>query len=126
MAQTRTPARRGKAPLLAGAYVGLVAAAALAHGILGAPDGWGPLLALVTFPGPVLVAFLGFYLLPPLIGGGEVEFSTDGGGVGPFDLLPQYAGGAVVNVLLAWGVVVFVRHFVREARSGGGHGGSGR
>ncbi|GGQ03984.1 hypothetical protein [Streptomyces roseolilacinus] len=119
MAQTDSARRRGKAPLVAAGYVGVVAALALAHGAAGAPEGWSALLSLVTFPGSVLVALAAFYLLPALVGGG-VDLSDET--VGPLDFLPQYAGGALVNVLLAWGVCAFVRHFVREARrSRNGH-----
>ncbi|MFV2120358.1 hypothetical protein ACE14D_18740 [Streptomyces sp. Act-28] len=117
MAQTDTARRRGRAPLLAAGYLGLVTAATLAHGAAGAPDGWGTPLVLATFPGAVLVAFAAFHLLPSLVGDDGVDVSD--GGVGAFDLLPQYVGGALVNVLLVWGVLAFVRHFARESRRGG-------
>ncbi|MEV5443178.1 hypothetical protein AB0N23_11660 [Streptomyces sp. NPDC052644] len=117
MAHTRTPRPRRTARLVAACYVGAMAAAALAYGAAGAPDGWGAPLTLATFPGAVLVAFLGYYLLPALLGMGEADAADVADeSIGALDFLPQYAGGAVVNVLLVWAVVAFVRHFAREAR----------
>ncbi|CAL9446014.1 hypothetical protein [Streptomyces sp. NPDC095602] len=104
---------RGRAGA-AGVYVGLVALASVAYGAAGAPDGWGAPLTLAAFPGAVLVAFLGYYLLPALLGTGEADAADES--TGALDFLPQYAGGAVVNVLLVWAAVAFVRHFAREAR----------
>lgn len=114
MTQTDLTRRRGKAPLVAAGYTGLVAAFALAYGVAGSPEGWGGFLTLVAFPGStlVVVAFIAAHLL--FSSPGEVDLSDET--AGPFDPLVQYAGGALVNVLLAWGVFAFVRHFVREAR----------
>lgn len=115
MVQPRTRPHGGL--VLAGVYVFVVVAAALLHGAAGAPEGWGALLTLAAFPGAVLVALLGYYLLPALLGaGGAGEADVVDESVGALDVLPQYAGGALVNVLLVWAVVAFVRHFAREAR----------
>ncbi|WOI58990.1 hypothetical protein [Streptomyces fradiae] len=117
MAQTDTLRPRRTARLVAAGYVGAVAAAALAYGVAGAPEGWSAPLLLATFPGAVLAAFLGYYLLPALLGAGGADGADVADeSVGALDFLPQYAGGAILNVLLVWGIAAFVRHFVREAR----------
>ncbi|OEJ95845.1 hypothetical protein [Streptomyces thermolilacinus] len=98
---------------VAGGYVAVVAALSVAYGAAGAPEGWGAPLVLVSFPGAVVVAVLA--LLSAALAGGGVDLSGDDR-VGLLDFVPQYVGGAVVNVLLVWAVVAFARHFAREAR----------
>ncbi|CAL9441706.1 hypothetical protein [Streptomyces sp. enrichment culture] len=104
---------RPGARVVAGGYVAVVAALSVAYGAAGAPEEWGTPLVLVSFPGAVVVAVLAW--LSAAFAGEGVDLSGDDR-VGALDFVPQYAGGAVVNVLLVWAVVAFVRHFAREAR----------
>ncbi|MEU3446530.1 hypothetical protein AB0H29_04790 [Streptomyces thermolilacinus] len=104
---------RPGARVVAGGYVAVVAAASVAYGAAGAPEEWGVPLVLVSFPGAVVIAVLA--LLLAAFAGERVDLSGDDR-VGALDFVPQCVGGAVVNVLLVWAVVAFVRHFAREAR----------
>lgn len=103
---------------LAVCYVGVVAVGAAAYAAAGSPESWGAALHLAAFPGGALVALAALvaeYLLASL-GAWTPDPAFEGGAPGPFSALTQFAGGAVVNVLLAWGAITFVRHFLREAR----------
>jgi len=103
-----TPGPR-KARLLAAGYVGLVTVAALAHEIAGQPEGGRIPLTLATVPGGIVLLVL-MYLSAPLTG---AEPSTEEGGFGL--LAPLFHGaGALVNVLMVWGVIAFARHFRAE------------
>jgi hypothetical protein len=111
---TRTSTRRflcGKGAKASAAYVGVVALAALVHGIAGAPDDWSAYLALATWPGSALVTVAAFCLAAAT---GAVDTADTAPGP-PFLLLPLTLG-ALVNVLLVRGACAFARHFVREAR----------
>ncbi|MFJ8559717.1 hypothetical protein ACIRD0_20090 [Streptomyces microflavus] len=105
-----TPGPR-RARLLAAGYIGLVTAAALAQEIAGQPEGSRIPLTLATFPGGIALLVL-LYLSAPLTGDGP---GTEEAG---FSLLaPLFHGaGALLNVLIVWGVIAFARHFRAECR----------
>lgn len=94
-------------------YIGLVLAIALANEIAGRPSALDATMALMSFPGTILVLVAVVYPLVLLLGDGSGTEETG------FSLLtPLFQGaGALVNVLIVWGVIAFVRHFRNEARS---------
>ncbi|MFF9322500.1 hypothetical protein ACF1BP_33970 [Streptomyces sp. NPDC014735] len=110
------PGTWSKVRLIAVGYVGLVTAAALVHEIAGRPEAADSLMTTISFPGDVLVLVFVLYPLALLVGDDSIEGETG------FSLFtPLFHGsGALVNVLIVWGVIAFVRHFWNEAcRSGG-------
>ncbi|MFE4450420.1 hypothetical protein [Streptomyces sp. NPDC056796] len=99
-------------PLALG-YVGLVLAVALADEIAGRPPALDTAMALISFPGAGLV--LVALLWPAALLTGDDPVTEE---AGSSLLTPLFHGsGALVNVLVAWGVLTFVRHFRDEARS---------
>ncbi|MEU9578354.1 hypothetical protein [Streptomyces chilikensis] len=119
MTPTTTPRRRSRSTRAATAYLGVVSVASLAHGLAGAPDGWGPSMTLMTFPGSTVVTVAALCLA----GGGPTATDSPDPGFGPLPFLIPYVAGALVNVLLTWGALAFARHFVREARDSRGASG---
>ncbi|MEU3657842.1 hypothetical protein AB0E67_34845 [Streptomyces sp. NPDC032161] len=110
------PGTWSKARLVAVGYVGLVTATALAYEIAGRPEAADSLLTTISFPGDVLVLVFVLYPLALLVGDDSIE-----GGAGFNIFTPLFHGtGALVNVLIVWGVIAFVRHFRNEARRSGG------
>ncbi|MER5554840.1 hypothetical protein ABT001_24740 [Streptomyces sp. NPDC002793] len=99
------------ARLIAVGYLGLNLAVALANEIAGHPSVLDPAMALISFPGAILILVALFYPLALLLG------DTSGTEETGFSILtPLFHGaGALVNVLIVWGVIVFVRHFRNEA-----------
>ncbi|OKJ20950.1 hypothetical protein AMK21_13570 [Streptomyces sp. CB00316] len=100
---------RSRTRLVAVGYVGLVTLAALAYEIAGQPEAGQAAMTLAAWPGDIvlLVMIYPLALLPgddPLLG--ETGFSL---------LAPLLHGaGALVNVLIVWGVIAFARHFKAE------------
>ncbi|MFC5800108.1 hypothetical protein [Streptomyces formicae] len=111
-----THARRLAARIAAAAYVTLIAAGGVAHGLAGGPES-GPeglftTLYFASLPGSVLVIALVLLPLAAVAGGFDPDAQTGS----PFGALAYLVGGALLNVGLAWGALRFVRLFVREAR----------
>ncbi|MFH9135520.1 hypothetical protein [Streptomyces sp. NPDC017524] len=105
-----TPGPRRKARRFAVGYIGLVLAVALANEIAGRPSALDATTALMSFPGAILLLVVVVYPLVLLLGDGsgteEAGFSF---------LTPLFQGaGALVNVLIVWGVIALVRHFRNE------------
>ncbi|MEV4878086.1 hypothetical protein [Streptomyces cyaneofuscatus] len=94
-------------------YIGLVLAAALANEIAGHPSALDATMSLVALPGTILVLVAVVYPLALLLG------DTSGTEETGFSLLTALfqGAGALVNVLIVWGVIALVRHFRNEARS---------
>ncbi|WP_411081870.1 hypothetical protein [Streptomyces sp. cmx-18-6] len=105
-----TPSPRGTARLLAAGYLGLVTLAALVHEIAGRPETGQTVMTLAAYPGGVILLVTVLYPLALLTGDDAV---TEEAG---FSLLnPLLDGaGALVNVLILWGVIAFARHFKAE------------
>ncbi|MEU3835489.1 hypothetical protein [Streptomyces microflavus] len=103
--------RPRRARLLAAGYIGLVTATALAHEIAGQPEGGRIPLTLATFPGGIALLVL-IHLPAPLTRGGPGTEETG------FSLLAplSHGAGALLNVLIVWGVIAFARHFRAESR----------
>ncbi|MEU2975889.1 hypothetical protein ABZ678_02440 [Streptomyces hirsutus] len=105
------PEPRSRARFFAAGYIGLVMAAALVYEIAGQPEGGRISMTLATFPGAtvLLVAFL--YPLA-LLTGDEPSAEEPG-----FSLVnPLFeGGGALLNVLIVWGVIAFVRYFKSQS-----------
>ncbi|MFD3787861.1 hypothetical protein [Streptomyces cyaneofuscatus] len=95
--------------LVAVGYVGLVTLAALAYEIAGQPAAGQAAMALAAWPGEIVLLVM-LYPLVPLIG----DDALLGGTV--FNLLAPllHGAGALVNVLIVWGVIAFARHFEAE------------
>lgn len=114
-----TPARPWSKPgtwsrgrQIAVGYIGLVLAVALANEIAGHPSALDATMTLISFPGSILVLILVLYPLNLLFG--DDSFDAESG----FSLLtPLFHGaGALVNVLIVWGALTFVRHLRTEYR----------
>ncbi|MFJ9106819.1 hypothetical protein [Streptomyces sp. NPDC102283] len=107
-----TPATRRTARRFAAGYVGLALAVALADEIAGHPSALDATTTLMSFPGTILVLVAVVYPLVLLLGDSSGTEETG------FSLLaPLFQGaGALVNVLILWGAIAFVRHFRNEAR----------
>ncbi|MFJ9638246.1 hypothetical protein [Streptomyces sp. NPDC101178] len=101
--------------LISVGYVGLVLAVALADEIAGHPSALDAAMTPAAFPGSILVLVSVLYPLNLLAGDDSFE------GESGFSLLtPLFHGtGALVNVLIVWAVIAFVRHFRNEARRSG-------
>ncbi|MEU2433274.1 hypothetical protein ABZ611_27925 [Streptomyces sp. NPDC007861] len=104
------------ARVLTAAYIALIAAGGVAHGLAGGPEN-GPeslysTLYLASWPGSVLVFVLVVLPLAAATGG----FDPDARAGSPFGPVALLVGGALLNVGMVWGVLRFVRLFVREAR----------
>ncbi|MEW1697969.1 hypothetical protein ACIQCR_23600 [Streptomyces sp. NPDC093249] len=116
---TTTGSRGGtwsRARLIAVGYPGLTLAVALANEIAGHPSALDTTMTLISFPGAVLVLVALVYPLALLLGDGSGTEET-----GFSILTPVFHGaGALVNVLIVWGVIALVRHFRNEARDSRG------
>ncbi|MFI7238032.1 hypothetical protein [Streptomyces cyaneofuscatus] len=100
---------RSRTRLAATGYVGLVTLAALAHEIAGQPEAGRAAMTLAAWPGEIVLLVM-IYPLVMLIGDdaplGESVFNL----LGPL----LHGAGALVNVLIVWGVIAFARHFKAE------------
>ncbi|MFZ4263990.1 hypothetical protein [Streptomyces arboris] len=98
-----------RARLAAAGYVGLVTLAALAYEIAGQPEAGEAAMTLAAWPGEIVLLVM-LYPLALAIGDdallGETVFSL----LGPL----LHGAGALVNVLIVWGVIAFARHFKAE------------
>ncbi|MEI5035680.1 hypothetical protein RB201_32715 [Streptomyces sp. S1A(2023)] len=94
-------------------YIGLVLAVALVNEIAGHPSALHATMTLVAFPGDTVVLVTLIYPLAILVGDDTVDEEVT------FNLLTPllHGAGALVNVLVVWGVIAFARHFRNEARS---------
>lgn len=99
-------------PAAAALYVALVAAGVTAAALADAPPDATVPLYFATLPGSLLVTV--FVLFPAAAPAG----TGDPGEANPFGLLVPLAGGAVVNVLLVWAVLVLVRKAAASRRTG--------
>ncbi|RPK61283.1 hypothetical protein EES43_15780 [Streptomyces sp. ADI96-02] len=110
------PGAWSKARLIAVGYIGLAMVTALAYEFSGRPGAADPLMNTISFPGAVVVLVFVLYPLALLVGDDSI------GGEAGFNLLnPLFHGaGALVNVLIVWGCMAFVRYFGKEARRSGG------
>ncbi|MFI9627062.1 hypothetical protein [Streptomyces sp. NPDC052042] len=115
MTQTDTSRPWNRCLTLAACYVGLAAASSVVYDAMGRPEVLGTLLGLATSPGAVLITyFVAYPLILPL--DVPVETMAPETPTSLFNSLPLFTAGAVVNVLLVWGITAFARHFLREAR----------
>ncbi|MEW5536049.1 hypothetical protein AB1339_00055 [Streptomyces cyaneofuscatus] len=95
--------------LVAAGYVGLVTLAALAYEIAGQPEAGETAMTLAAWPGAIVLLVM-IYPLAVLLGDdpllGETVFNP---------LAPLLRGaGALLNVLIVWGVIAFARHVKAE------------
>ncbi|MEW2066952.1 hypothetical protein [Streptomyces sp. NPDC007346] len=105
-----TPGPRSKSRLVAAGYVALVTLAALAHEIAGRPESGEAAMLLAAWPGDTLLLVLVLYPLALLAGAAPATEEAGPSLLGPL----LHGAGALVNVLIAWGVITFVRHFKAE------------
>ncbi|MEU0162403.1 hypothetical protein ABZ154_27230 [Streptomyces sp. NPDC006261] len=110
-----TPGPRSRTRLASVGYVGLVTLAALVYEIAGQPEAGQAAMTLAAWPGDIVLLVTLAYPLALLIGDDSLRGDT------AFNLLDPllHGAGALVNVLIAWGVIALVRHFRNEARSSG-------
>ncbi|MFD7321568.1 hypothetical protein ACFV9D_10875 [Streptomyces sp. NPDC059875] len=102
-----TPRLSGRAlPATAALYVGLVAAGVVANAVAGGPPDNTTPLYFATLPGSLLVTVFAVLPLATFLGAGD---ATDADPANPFGLLVPLAGGALVNVLLAWAILAVLR-----------------
>ncbi|MFD4829229.1 hypothetical protein ACFWPV_05130 [Streptomyces uncialis] len=114
---TRSRSRTwSRARLIAVGYPGLTLAVALANEIAGHPSALDTTMTLISFPGAILVLVALVYPLALLLGDSSGTEET-----GFSILTPLFHGaGALVNVLIVWGVITLVRHFRKEANDSAG------
>ncbi|MEV3875159.1 hypothetical protein [Streptomyces sp. NPDC049906] len=118
MSNPATPTTRSwsKARLVAVGYPALTLAVALANEIAGHPSRLDTTMTLISFPGAVLVLIALVYPLALLLGDSSGTEET-----GFSILTPLFHGaGALVNVLIVWGVITLVRHFGKKAHDSRG------
>ncbi|MEV0300004.1 hypothetical protein [Streptomyces prasinus] len=108
------PGPWSRARIFAAGYVGLVAVAALAYEIAGHPEGGRIPMTLAAFPGSTVLLVALLYPLAVLTG---EEPSTEEPGFSLVNPLFE-AGGALLNVLIVWGVIAFVRYFKSQSSRG--------
>ncbi|MFJ7325705.1 hypothetical protein ACIQVN_05540 [Streptomyces cyaneofuscatus] len=99
--------------LVAVGYVGLVTLAALTYELAGQPEAGEAAMTLAAWPG-VIILLVMLYPLAVLLGDDPLLGET------AFNLLAPllHGAGALVNVLIVWGVVAFARHFKAEYSRG--------
>ncbi|MEV7846882.1 hypothetical protein AB0O50_23140 [Streptomyces cyaneofuscatus] len=95
--------------LVAAGYVGPVTLAGLAYEIAGQPEAGEAAMTLAAWPGAIVLLVM-IYPLAVLLGDdpllGETVFNP---------LAPLLHGaGALLNVLIVWGVIAFARHVKAE------------
>lgn len=98
--------------LIAVGYVALVLAVALADEITGHPSALDATMTLISFPGSILVLVTLVYPLAILAGDDTVDEEVTSSLLTPL----LHGAGALVNVLVVWAAIAFVRHFRNEAR----------
>ncbi|MEU8561472.1 hypothetical protein AB0C45_08270 [Streptomyces cyaneofuscatus] len=100
---------RSRTRLAAAGYVGLVTLAALAYEIAGQPEAGEAAMTLAAWPG-VIILLVMLYPLAVLLGDDPLLGET------AFNLLAPllHGAGALLNVLIVWGVIAFARHFKAE------------
>lgn len=105
------PGTWSRARLIAVGYLGPTPALALANEIAGHPSALDTTMTLISFPGAILVLVALVYPLALLLGDGSGTEETG------FSILTRllHGAGALVNVLIVWGVITLVRHFRNEA-----------